>query len=141
MLQRLLAERFALRLHSVMKLMNGYALVVEKGGPKLRTSKLPAGYGFSSHGGDGSVTAKSPDATMSQLATLISKSIDAPVRNETGLDGVFDIQTEFSRLGPVASDAPTVFEAMRRMGLRLDKAEIPVETIVVEHANFRPTEN
>ena len=141
MLQRLLAQRFALRLHSVMKPVNGYVLVVDRDGPKLRISKLPAGYGFSSHGGAGSVTAKSPDATMSQLATLISQSIDAPVRNDTGLDGVFDIQTEFSRLGPVETDAPTVFEAMKRLGLRLDKAEIPIETIVVDHANFKPGDN
>ncbi|HVY93118.1 MAG TPA: TIGR03435 family protein [Bryobacteraceae bacterium] len=141
MLQRLLAERFAVRLHSVMKQMSGYVLVVDKGGPKLKASERPAGYGFSSHGGAGSVTASSPDATMSQLATLISTSIERPVCDQTGLDGVFDIQTEFSKLAPVESDAPTVFDAMKSLGLRLEKAQIPVESIVVDHANFKPSEN
>ena len=141
MLQRLLAERFAVQLHSVMKPMSGYALIVDKGGPKLKMSKLPAGHGFSSQGGAGSVMAKSPDATMSQLATLISKSLEVPVRDDTGLDGVFDIQIEFSKLGPAETDAPTVFEVMKRLGLRLDKTEIQVETIVVDHANVKPGEN
>jgi uncharacterized protein (TIGR03435 family) len=141
MLRRVLSERFGVTLHSVEKAVNGYALVVDKGGPKLRASKLPAGQGFWSQGGAGSVTAKSPGATMSQLATLISTSIGLPVRNQTGLDGVFEMEIGFSKLGPAETNAPTVFEVMKRMGLRLDKAEIPVETIIVDHANFKPTEN
>ena len=42
---------------------------------------------------------------------------------------------------PAETNAPTVFEVMKRMGLGLDKAEVPVETIVVDHMNFKPIEN
>jgi uncharacterized protein (TIGR03435 family) len=141
MLQRLLAERFGAVLHSVTRTTGGYLLVVDDGGPKLKPSELPNYKGITAYGGSSSVRLISPAARMRALANSISTSIEAPVEDQTHLDGLYDIDFAFSRIGPVDSDTPTVFEALKQLGLRLNKAQIPIETIVVDRANFKPTEN
>ena len=141
MLQRLLTERFGVVLHSETKPTSGYLLVVDGGGPKLKPSELPNFKGIMAQGGSSSVRLSSPAARMGGLASAISKSIDAPVENQTHLDGLYVIDFAFSRIGPVDSDAATVFEALKQLGLRLDKTQIPIETIIVDRANLKPTEN
>jgi uncharacterized protein (TIGR03435 family) len=71
----------------------------------------------------------------------LSLILETPVDDRTRLDGLYEIQTAFSKPGPNDTDAPTVFEAMKRLGLRLEKAKVPVEAIVVDHVNFNPTAN
>ena len=83
MLQALLAERFKLTVHKESRPSPGYALVVDKNGPKLKASDPnaagpPAGQvAFSatlqSKGIKGSMT-------MASLAHLLSGSVAAPVR-------------------------------------------------------------
>src|ERR1700733_5164823 len=83
MLQALLAERFKLTVHKESRPSPGYALVVDKNGPKLKASGPnaagpPAGQvAFSatlqSKGIKGSMT-------MASLAHLLSGSVAAPVR-------------------------------------------------------------
>jgi uncharacterized protein (TIGR03435 family) len=141
MLQHLLADRFLLVVHSVTASSNGYILRVDNGGSKLKRSTLTASKGIMARGSAAEERLRSPGATVGQFATVLSMSIEKPVLDETHVDGLFEIATEFSKLGPNETDAPTVFEAMKRLGLRLDKAQVPVETIIVDHANFTPTEN
>ena len=76
-----------------------------------------------------------------QFAGILSLILDTPIEDRTHLSGLFQINTAFSKLGPNETDAPTVFDAMKRLGLRLEKAEVPVETIAIDHANFKPIAN
>jgi len=141
MLRHLLADRFSLALHTIMAPKSGYALVVDEDGLKLRASTLPAAANIRVSQDQADARLRTPAAHMSQFAGILSLILDTPIEDRTHLDGLFQIETEFSRLGPNETDAPTVFDAMKRLGLRLEKAEVPVETIVVDHANFKPVAN
>lgn len=139
MLQHLLAERFGVVLHSVTKPTIGYALAVDRGGPRLKASALEHSPGVTSYGGSG-VHLTSPAVRMGSLASALSRDLGVPVADQTGIDGLYILDIQFSKFG-TDSDLPTVFEAVKSLGLRLEKAQIPVETIVVDHANFKPAEN
>jgi uncharacterized protein (TIGR03435 family) len=75
----------------------------------------------------------------------------ARVVDRTGLTGIYEFVLEFSGVfspGPgadgIASDpGPTIFHALeKQLGLKLRKIkEVPVEVIVVDHADKVPTEN
>jgi uncharacterized protein (TIGR03435 family) len=54
MIQAMLADRFALKLHRESKVMQVYVLEIAKGGPKLKKSDQP---GLSTHSSPGHVTA------------------------------------------------------------------------------------
>ncbi len=78
----------------------------------------------------------------------------ARIVDKTGLTGIYEFDLEFTGLvfSPQASDAPadaasepgpTVFYAIeKQLGLRLRKVkEVPVDVVVVDHAEKVPTEN
>lgn len=139
MLRRLLADRFGVVLHSVTKPASGYSLVVDRGGPKLKPSALEHSPGVTSYGGSG-VHLVSPAVRMGSLASAFSRDLGVPVVDQTHIDGLYVLDIQFSKFG-TESELPTVFEAVKGLGLRLEKAEIPVESIIVDHANFKPSEN
>ena len=64
--------------------------------------------------------------------------------DHTGLTGTFDFTLEFrQRFDDPNSDSPDVFSAMeKQLGLRLQKAgSIPLQVLVIDHADRIPTEN
>ncbi len=99
MLQALLVERFKLAVHKERRTRPGYALVVDKNGPKLKASDLspagpPAGqvtFGdtLQSQGIKGSMT-------IAALARLLSLRVAGPVEDLTGLKGRFDIDISWA---------------------------------------------
>lgn len=141
MLRHLLTDRFSLTLHTVHTLRNGYALTVDKGGPLLKTSALTTAAGIRVAGDAADAQVSAPAAYLSQFAGILSLILDTPVENRTQLVGLYEIQTVFSKPGPNETDAPTVFDAVKRLGLRLERAKVPVDSIVVDHVNLNPTAN
>lgn len=141
MLRHLLAERFSLALHTIVTPKSGYVLVVDGGGPRLKPSALSRARGIQASQDQADAKLRTTAASMSQFAEILSLIIETPIEDRTHLGGLFEIRTEFSKLGPNETDAPTVFNAMKRLGLRLEKAEVPVETIVVDRVNFKPVAN
>ena len=141
MLRHLLADRFSLALHTITSPKSGYALVVDQAGPRLKASPLPAAAGIRVSQDAADATLRASAASLSQFAGILSLILDTPIEDRTHLSGLFQINTAFSKLGPNETDAPTVFDAMKRLGLRLEKAEVPVETIAIDHANFKPIAN
>ena len=83
---------------------------------------------------------------------------DRPLIDETGVQGLFDIESEGwvplrPRPGaapgttPSAEDLayadpiiPTLFTIFERLGLKMEARKAPVETFVIEHVE-KPTEN
>lgn len=63
-----------------------------------------------------------------------------PVADQTRVEGLHVLDVWFSKPG-VDSEYLTVFDAMKSLGLRPEKGQIPDESIVVDHANFTPTGN
>jgi uncharacterized protein (TIGR03435 family) len=147
MLQALIADRFTVTLHRESKTMAGYALVVGKNGPKLRSSE---GEGESDLQG-GKLRMAGHRYSMQGLADLLSMSLRTYVADMTGLKGEFDFTID---IGPfLAIDTPvlrneetvvmaSVFERAleQQLGLKLEGRKIPVEVLVIDHAD-KPSEN
>ena len=150
MLAALLADRFHLKVHTETKTLAVYEMVVAKGGAKLKTSVIPPpgpenpdplGYGdLDVHGTEISATA----VTLSDLAMNLSFPVDRTVIDKTGLTGRYDFQLRWTRDGVVAGEAdapPDLFTAIQeQLGLKLQAAKGPVETLVVDHVE-RPAGN
>lgn len=159
MLRNLLQDRFKLVVHRETKELPAYALVVDKGGPKLRASHAPDvddaaplnpyhAWGVEGHASRYALALATPHATMAELAWRLSTLTildDHVMVDQTGLDGRYDLELKFSGVSPTeplpGNDAPSIFTALReQLGLKLESGRIPLEFITVEHAE-RPTEN
>lgn len=97
MLQSLLAERFHLRVHTVIEERPVYALILAKGGSKLSTATSEPSasdgrrYGSLGYTTTTQITAK--DATLAMLTDWLSKQQEIGNRivvDETGLTGRYD---------------------------------------------------
>lgn len=176
MLRALLEDRFKLRVHRETKEVPVYFLTVVKNGPKLESAKEgscvpmdpshpPApiatpgqprpnycGSGYRLTGS--TITVISHGGTMKQLTDVVlSRMVDRPVIDKTGLGGRYDFQIEFD-LGqegggadapgasqPNGPGAPSIFEVLQaKLGLKLEMGKGQVEVLVIDHAE-RPTEN
>lgn len=141
MLQHLLAERFHFAFHGETREFNAYALVVAKGGPKLKPSAAPAGsYKFKALGGH----ALGSSISMGMLADRLSRpdfQLDRRVVDLTGLKGAFDLTLDWSPMG-VEGDDPSIFTALQeQLGLRLEARKVPLEVMVVDRVDRVPTGN
>ena len=102
MLKTLLADRFGLSLHRETKPHAIYALVVAKGGPRLKPAENPvAGSGTPR----GSITMqmdpsgmhlKAASATLASLGEMISRFCDRPIVDMTGIQGQYDFDLVFT---------------------------------------------
>lgn len=144
MLQKLLAERFGFAFHGETREFNAYALVVAKGGPKLKPSAAPEGsYKFRAQGGH----AVGSSISMGMLADRLSRpdfQLDRRVVDLTGLQGAFDLTLDWRPVGAEAEDTarPSIFTALQeQLGLRLEARKVPLEVLVVDRVNRAPTAN
>jgi uncharacterized protein (TIGR03435 family) len=141
MLQGLLADRFKLTLHRETRSVQAYILEVAKNGPKLAKGD---GEGSSTNSAGTSIGAK--NTTMDHFAEVLSRQMDFPVVNKTGLEGVFNLQVRWTREGARADDtsaegSPSIFTAIQeQLGLRLRSQKTPVEILVIDHVE-KPSEN
>jgi uncharacterized protein (TIGR03435 family) len=91
--------------------------------------------------------------TMGQLATMLSFTVDRPVVDGTKLTGLYKLRIELppptfaitSVLVPITpTTEPNVvspFRAVEKLGLKLERRRLPVDTIVVDQIARTPTEN
>ena len=91
--------------------------------------------------------------TVAELARAIgSQTLGAPLTDETGLTGKYDYTifwsttaTDAARRGTPAtddSDGPSIFDAVQeQLGLKIEKTRGPVQVLVVDHVDKKPTEN
>jgi len=169
MLQALLAERFKLEIRREMKEQNVYALLLGNGGAKLKPTEVktdnnspkalgPDGkprpmmmYMFPPGGG---VTITAPSATIESLVGIASRFTARPVVDMTGIKGQYEFRLTFAAetdQGPhtpavdgaptPAEPAPSVFDAFKQYGLRLEARKAPIEMFIVTHLEKTPTEN
>ena len=145
MLQTLLAERFQLVLRQETKPMPAYALVVAKGGLKIKPA---VGEGSSSNSHNGKLSAE--HITMEKLADLVQRQLRMPVVDETGVKDAFSFTLEWSvertRAGDsadaaLAATGPTLFTALpEQLGVKLENRKVQMAAYVLERAE-KPSEN
>jgi uncharacterized protein (TIGR03435 family) len=146
-LQNLLADRFKLKLHRETKEMPVFALVVDKGGFKLKED--PEGSNADDMTSSrGQLSAKS--VNMSRIVDFLGSpraSLDRPVVDASGLKGIYSfslVWTPESPNGPPpdASAPPSLLVALQeQLGLRLVARKAPVPVLIVDSAEKVPTEN
>jgi uncharacterized protein (TIGR03435 family) len=112
MMQTLLAERFKLVFHRETKPMPVFALVVGKGGSKMKEVETPAAPVGPPDGraslqsrtayGPGMRIMMSPNGTrmagqmtMAQLCNALSRQLERPVLDQTELSGTYDVAITF----------------------------------------------
>jgi uncharacterized protein (TIGR03435 family) len=158
MLRALLADRFQLVVRAETKEISVYAEVVGKNGLKLLKSAITekdcddstchifmGGRGRGMH---------SKAADLTDLAQYVSNWTDLPVVDETGVKGLFQIDTkpwisddsklpspgEKAEDGSDLADLTTVFTVFTEVGLRLERRKAPMEMYTIEKVS-KPAEN
>jgi uncharacterized protein (TIGR03435 family) len=142
MLQSLLADRFQLRVHYESRVQPIYELVLVKGGSKLKP--LPAdqkpGWGKFDRG---EVMLRNKSIADFANSLSFSNLAGRTVVDKTGLTGNYDIDLKWTpddRQG-TPDAGPTLFTALEeQLGLKLEPAKGPVDTLVVDHVE-KPSEN
>lgn len=151
MLQKLLTERFQLKLHMETKTLPMYDLVVDKSGSKLKAStaiEAPSAEELKANPDKykkGSMTMgpgmfEGSGVPVRSLTSQLGNTLGKPVHDATGLTGLYDITLHFRPEEAVAgsadnADAPSVFSAVQeQLGLKLLPGKGPVETLVVDAA-------
>lgn len=148
MLQKMLLDRFKLQTHREQKMITVYGLAVGKNGIKMK--EVPDG---GSHDQNSNNTHfQGASVNMAALATFLSRRMDRPVLDMTGLTGYYDFTLDWvpetatpvdgkSEAGADTS-GPTITMALQdQLGLKLEARKAPIEILVVDHADKAPTEN
>jgi uncharacterized protein (TIGR03435 family) len=100
---------------------------------------------------DGIITYACRNVSMANFVTLMSSMVGAnlgrnPLIDETGLKGLwsFDLNFSLTIVGPPGTDQGkrvTINDAVEKLGLKLEKRELPTPVLVVDSANETPTPN
>ena len=169
MMQSLLEERFGLKAHRATKTGKGFALTVSKDGPRLTPAAPPVPVeGLSDQelntqlqqnakanmaamakrmreateagtppGSVNSVGWRS--ITTGELAAQLVRFTEAPVIDETGLTGKYSVTLETSKNAD--GSGTSVFDAVAKLGLRLEPRKVTAETVIVDQVSKSPTPN
>jgi uncharacterized protein (TIGR03435 family) len=143
-LRSLLQERFLLKTHEEMRNTQIYRLSVSPGGSRMEAVDPASSTATSFRAGPGAIIGSK--ATMEQFVTILSRYMDRPVIDKTGLTGLYNAKLQFapesapkqlsgSTTAASASDDPSIFTAIQeQLGLKLEAAQEPVEILVIDHA-------
>jgi len=145
MLRNLLVDRCKLKYHIENKEQSGYALVVDKDGPKL-TEHDEADKNYPPIGGAGPGKIQATNVKMDYFALFLSRIVDRPVVDKTGLTKRYDFKLEVAPQGAANGEAPPIegpnpFDAIKQqLGLKLEPTKATTQHLVIDHVE-KPTDN
>lgn len=158
MLRALLEERLKLVARMETREMQGYTLVIAKGGLKIKEADSSAepppwppyiaapltygqGHATTANVGGGILGTVGRNAPISQLTDELSNQLKVPVVDRTGLTGRYYFELKFQNPAyqvsttsedyTPAADLSTALP--EQLGLRLEKAKVQADYLVVEH--------
>jgi uncharacterized protein (TIGR03435 family) len=138
MLQRLLAERFKLVVHRETKELPIYTLVAGRNGPRFHAVEDDGSAPEAGSGGGHQIQAH--HISMKLLAATLQGWIGDTVVDATGLTGLYDLHLDFNFDEGKPDEGPTIFEAVQKIGLKLEARKGPVEVVVIDHVE-KPSAN
>jgi uncharacterized protein (TIGR03435 family) len=163
MLRTLLRDRFKLKTHHEMREVDGFQLMVAKGGIKFKETSLdeePIGTSAAPQSG-------TPEPGITRLmvkgrygmkqfsqGALPGFLEGRPVIDKTGLPGVYDMTFLIDMImtggaergggalqpGPPRPATPLTNALEEQLGLRLERGKVPVEFLIIDHIE-KPMEN
>ena len=182
MIRTLLKERFGLVVHDETRALPVYALVMaradRKPGPQLKPAAVDCA-AIMARGCGGPPVPPPPGergpermpcgirltpgnlagggSSIAQFASAISRFVNRPVLDQTGLSGNFDFDLQWTpeqmppaappgppgapQLPPIDPDGPSIFTAVQeQLGLKLESTKGQVNVVVIDRAE-RPTED
>ena len=144
MLQTLLLERLKMKVHRETRQLPVYVLLPGKGPAKVNPASPD---GEATLGGSGTAVIFH-NQPISRFAFMLTRRMDRPVLDKTGLTGVYDYSIDLSGLGfngqpPQNPNAgPSVFTAVQDdLNLRLEAQRAPIDVLVVDQVDRIPIEN
>jgi uncharacterized protein (TIGR03435 family) len=154
MIQALLADRFQLKVHWETKQASVYALVIAKGGSKLKPTKIETadpnipgsavetrGANIQSHGVPQGRQIDATHITAKGIAALLAALLRFNVEDKTGLPDRYDFILQYSSQSSDPDSFPSIFTALQeQLGLKLESTKGPVPILVIDHIE-RPTPN
>jgi uncharacterized protein (TIGR03435 family) len=158
LLQKLLADRCALKLHHETRELSVYVITVASGGPKMTKSTAgpddPQGFGFR---GLGDLIVR--NMSMKDFAMGMQSAVtDKPVVDHTGLTDRYDFALKWTpddsqfaqfrtavNITPPKSDdpnaPPSLYTAVQEtLGLKIEATKAPDDVIVIDHVE-KPSAN
>ena len=151
MLKPVLAERFKLQAHMETKILPVYELVIAKGEPKLVKfvdSDVPDK--VTGHKGGGwmsmrNTTLNATGVEMAALVNFLTDRLHRKVIDKTGITGKYNINLDWTSDDAAgdsgeSSDASLLTALQEQLGLKLESAKGPVDTVVVDHIEM-PSED
>jgi uncharacterized protein (TIGR03435 family) len=177
MMASLLEDRFKMVVHRETRDLPAYALVVGKGGLKMK--EVPPDPDADASKVDVNVTAGARGATVDlgggaslsyglnklearkvnipSIMDSLSKFLDRPVVDETGLTGRYNFTLEYSvselktmvrlsgsdasQIPDFGGDQPSIFTSVEELGLKFEPRKAPVPVIVIDSIQKTPTAN
>jgi uncharacterized protein (TIGR03435 family) len=137
LLRELLQQRFHLTTHRETQDRPGYALVVAKGGTKLKPGKESGKQAYIMANG-----IHADGIQLLSLATILAIPAGKPVVDRTDVKGIYEVDLHFAPEAATDSTLPSLFTALEEQaGLKLVPQKVPVEMLVIDHVEREPTEN
>ncbi|CAN5448566.1 hypothetical protein BH10ACI4_BH10ACI4_29360 [soil metagenome] len=158
MMQAILADRFRLRAHPENKELPIYALVVAKGGSRLKEADPNNTYSNGIKGPDGisrpgmwlssNGELKAQAVLLKDMEKLLGERVDRLVVDKTGLTGKYDFNLQWTPEenrgtddGTGKNSGPSIFTALQeQLGLKLESTKERVKVVVVDSVAM-PSEN
>ena len=157
MIQKLLADRFALKFHKEKREMSAYVMTIGKDGKKFAATEMKGPLpGIGMRPTPSGLAFMIRNADMGEFTAFLQVLVlDRPVVDRTGLTDHYDLTFTFTPDDslfnghppplPAKTDsteaAPNFFEALTKStGLKLDAQKAPVDVLAVDHAQ-KPSAN
>jgi uncharacterized protein (TIGR03435 family) len=138
MMQRLLTERFHMEVHRETRETPVFVLTAPKVKGALHPAPDAEGPGrWSGNGGD--LVAKG--VSMAEFAELMAGPLHTPVLDRTNLAGRFDFSVSAKIAQPDDSMSAIFTTLEDQLGLKVQREMAPIEMLIVDHADQKPTEN
>ena len=138
---KMLVERFRISTHKISKTFTIYALAVEKRGIKF--TEVPDS--DSHHQDSNNTHYKGQCVSMQSFADFLSRRVDRPVLDMTGLKGFYDLTLDWVPDSATSDDNPAGVSLpvalQEQLGLKFELRKAPIEVVVVDRIEKAPTEN
>jgi uncharacterized protein (TIGR03435 family) len=146
MLQALLLDRFQMKIRRETKELPVYVLLPGKGEAKVK----PAAADETPQLGGNAQGVTFTAFPISRFTFMLTRRMDRPVLDQTGLKGIYTYTVDLSGLGFAGRPAerqegeagPSIFTTVQRdLGLKLEARKEPISMLVIDSSNKVPTEN